>query len=49
MTTEQANEIRKIVTDQGWDAVRNHPDLGKIWQDELAEQQAFESRLMEED
>lgn len=31
MTKEQAQAIRKLVDQGGWDAVRNHQELSKVW------------------
>ena len=31
MTKEQADKIRRIVSERGWEAVRNHPELSVVW------------------
>lgn len=45
MTKQQADKIRKMVDQYGWDAVRNHPELGPIWRAALAEQRRIENRI----
>jgi hypothetical protein len=45
MTQDQAKEIRTIVDSEGWDGVRRHPELSKVWAKELRKQKDFENAL----
>ena len=47
MTFDDSAAIRKLVDEGGWDAVRQHPVYGPIWAKALAEQKAYEARIVE--
>jgi hypothetical protein len=47
MTTQQANEIRELVDKGGWDAVRKHPTLSKIWAKHLRDCQSYTSSTID--
>lgn len=41
MTVTQAEQIRKLVDEQGWNAVRSHAVFGPLWASELRKSREF--------
>ena len=48
MNAMQAEEIRKLVDSQGWDAVRSHPVLGSLWAAEVKRSQQYVDAISRE-
>ena len=47
MTSKQANEIRQLVKIGGWNAVRQHPELSKVWQKSVAESKEYVNKTVD--
>lgn len=47
MNTKQAEEIKRLVDKSGWNAVRNHPVLGKIWAKSVAQSKEYVNRCVD--